>query len=290
MFSYEEFLCNVKDGICEYMPERYSNIKVEVMDADMKMHNPYRGLSVSCDDSEVGICMDLSWLYDAMESEEEMEDIIRHVAKMTEEGLDSRPEHLPEIAVDRQSFCEHLLIRLVNRDKYEQIIDRIPHRSFFDMVITYTLISQLPNGHVYGTLVTDDMIEEHGIYEAELYEIAIENSKQRFPIEICKSDFKNDEIFLAGITCGVGGATCMLYDEFIDMTLPVMEGDFFILPVSTDFVFLVKDGEVYDKESIRELSGMLNGLFRKEDDYLTGEVFFCDVSNRYITRLGDHVN
>jgi hypothetical protein len=134
------------------------------------------------------------------------------------------------------------------------------------------------------------MIEEHGIYEAELYEIAIENSKQRFPIEICKSDSKNDEIFLAGITCGVGGATCMLYDEFIDMTLPVMEGDFFILPVSTDFVFLVKDGEVYDKESIRELSGMLNGLFRKEDDYLTGEVFFCDVSNRYITRLGDHVN
>ena len=290
MFSYNDFLYSVKEGLPKYLAPEYSDVEIEVMDTDAKINTPYRGISISCKDSNIGVCMDLNWLYETLMEEDEVDETIEHIAVMAKEALDSRPTILPEIVENADTFRDHLIPRLVNRQLYASMMDIIPHIVYDDMLITYSLVTVLPNKEVYGTVVTLDMIESLEVPEESLYGIAMDNARRRFPLQIAGSEFMPGQIFVATVLGCIGGASAMLYPGFAEAALSAVGGSFFILPVATDCLYLFRDGGELPKEKREGIMELLVDLYHQDRDFLTDTVYYCDEKTGKITRLGDHVN
>lgn len=289
MISYNEFLYCVKEGLHNYMPPEYEDITVEVIRADMRIKRPYDGLSVTTADSEVGVCLDLTGIYESIEEEGEVGAAISFIAEMATQSLDNRPDDLGDILGDPTVFREHLMLRLVNRHTYSDILDRIPHKVMDDMVLLYTLVTIRPTGDVYGTIVTADMMKGLGLDGEGIHELAVRNSRRNFPMKLETLGDDEKKIYIASCNHEVGGAACMFYPNFVSEALKRIKGSFFIFPTSVNRLILIRDRGVLEDAELRELTDILLACNMDSREYLTDEIYYCDARKKKITRLGGHV-
>lgn len=82
----------------------------------------------------------------------------------------------------------------------------MPHRSFLDLSIIYSLVITVDSEGMQSTKVTNDLAYTLGLTENQLFTYATENTKKLFPATARKMDEVMREMCLmAGMPAGICG-------------------------------------------------------------------------------------
>lgn len=222
---------------------------------------------------------------------------------LAEEILQVYQNHMKKGKIDFSFFTDYeqvkdyIACRLVNYEKNQEILPRIPHRRFLDLTIVYYYRvdhEQIGKGSI---LIQNTHLKLWGITEKTLYDIALANTVRLLPYELISisellSDlfgFKNVEVEISDLTMYVltntekyFGAVNMIYDTVLEAIAERIHSDFYVLPSSVHECMIVPVAEWLSGESLQEMVSSINKEHVAEEEILGDTVYRYDRENKLL--------
>ena len=167
---------------------------------------------------------------------------------------------------------ENIILRVVNKEKYIEILNNVPYRTVEDLAIIYAIDQELPfdseEDLLLKGIVTTEMLRKLGLTEVQLHNVAVANSNRLHPAKykdifsLC-NDIVEDwaeitpperspEYVISNDTCSLGGAAVIFYSNVLDKLADLYDNDLFICPSSTNEVIAYNASE-FDAEDLKEI-------------------------------------
>lgn len=312
MMNFEDFAKEVADNIKSYLPEWYDNAKIEVEQID-KLNESYLGLRVMVPDENIAPCLNLNGAYKAYENGVSMEQIMERAAYSITTPI---PEVDTKAFLDYEQVKDKLFVRVSNYEMNQDALVNIPHERVEDLAITYHILVEAIDDGIGSVTIHNGLLEQYGITQEQLHQDALNNSQRIMPAEITsmasimennmraemKMDgYSEDEIdeMIASVSASVNmyvirneshvnGASAIFYPEMMDEVAKLMEGDFFIIPSSTDEVIVIPDD---DNASVAYMNAMVNEVNAAEvspEMRLGNEVYHYDATDKVFEKASAH--
>ena len=222
-----------------------------------------------------------------------MEDI-KELAKirLSEEAKDltSIMENILE-----EEIQENIFLRLINYEKNEDWLQKLPHRKFLDLAVVYYIERENTSCYDYIVNINNALLTELQMTEEELFRLALRNSMQKKKAEIkCIQDmFSKCFWCLFGITEEEPeipmyvltnenkkyGASCLLYKGVLEELAEQVKDDLYILPSSIQEVIIIPKSFVPGVERLKELVKEVNRDMVLEEEVLGDSVYYLDCQN-----------
>ena len=252
--DYEKFKKEIRLQIRAYLPEEMENWKVRIFQK-YKVNQQLDAVSLQPPEEDgrngafpVFYMQDLYELYLRGNS---MDAILKYVCSWMFNASETYAAR--ENDFDTAWMKERVVFQLINYDRNFQMLSDLPHRKFLDLAVIYRVISLDGDGHMYGVIVTHDLLESWDMTEEDLYKKAWENTLQMLPFvlkdasqivgeECTLVDFENRMYVITNDGCHFGAAA-MLYPDILEMAADEIGSSYIILPGSIHELYAVKDQE-----------------------------------------------
>lgn len=312
MMNFEEFTKEVADNIKSFLPEWYDNAKVEVEQMN-KLNESYLGLRVSIPDENISPCLNLNGAYRAYENGVSIEQIMERAAYTITTPV---PEVDTKAFLDYEQIKDKLFIRVSNYEKNQDALADIPHERVEDLAITYHILVEAIDDGVGSVTIHNGLMEQYGITQEQLHQDAVANSQKIMPPEITSmasimensmraemlmNGCSEDEIdeMIASVSAEVdmyvirneshvNGASAIFYPDMMDDVAKLMNGDFYIIPSSTDEVIVIPDD---GNASVAYMNAMVNEVNSAEvspEMRLGNEVYHYDATDKVFEKASAH--
>lgn len=198
-------------------------------------------------------------------------------------------EELSELLDDWEKTKQLITFRMINGAKNTRRMKNKPFSRLGEFLLAYQI--QIGDGHggFYATQVTDDMLKEWGIDEAELHEIAVANMNlpgnyQLLPMEeatgirIDSSVKPEDrpEIYVLTSRAKVNGATVIYSDEVKQKVASTVGGDYYLLPSSIHEWVVISKRWAQRTEKMEHMVQDINDTSVEDEDFLSNHVYEYD--------------
>lgn len=195
---------------------------------------------------------------------------LEEAARMVSE----RPQNLEFSERLDLADCEDKLIcRLIGVKQNQELLEQLPHVHKNDMAVVFHILLY-SQGTEYATFSVDEqMRQELGMTQEELYEKALGNMARRFPAMTIPLAPQLTVITNKGL---LFGATSMLYPEVLEQVAEKNEADLYILPSSIHEVMAVPDDGEISVAELREMVKKVNQTQVRPRDQLTDSVYRYD--------------
>lgn len=298
MINYETFREIVQQRIQEFMPEELENLELrfferrkvnELLDA-VCFENPNENIVVS----------PTIYINDMYERYKEIEDV-DYVMKDTMEKLKAAFHHGMNLenVLEKNGFEQNIVFQLINTEQNREFLKDHPHRDFHDLSIIYRWVVENDKAGIASFIVQNDMAEEMGVKEEQLYEMAYENTKKLFPptvrtmreviaelmfgsdapedmVEMMFEDEPAEEkMYVMTNSQKINGAASMIYETELQELASKLGDNLFIMPSSVHELIIVKAGEwnAYELAAMVEEINMTQVELR---DRLSNQVYCYD--------------
>lgn len=208
-----------------------------------------------------------------------------------------------KISFEWEEFRRNVFMRLISKDKNQELLKTIPYQDFLDMAIVYYFSVHI-SGEVQGTLVvTKEHLELLGVTEEELHQTAKNNCQRFSPVKIrCMEDLLYDlgrkigvEVRGAG-NCrpllfvmtnerGMFGAVSIVFEEELEYVAKRINNSFYILPSSVHEVILVPDCEEFCVEYFSNMVREINETQVEATEVLSDSIYFYDKELKAVRRV-----
>ena len=314
MMNFEDFAKEVADNIKSYLPEWYDNAKIEVEQID-KLNESYLGLRVMVPDENIAPCLNLNGAYMAYENGVSMEQIMERAAYSITTPI---PEVDTKAFLDYEQVKDKLFVRVSNYEMNQDALTNIPHERVEDLAITYHILVEAIDDGVGSVTIHNGLLEQYGITQEQLHQDALNNSQRIMPAEITsmasimennmraemKMDgYSEDEIdeMIASVSASVNmyvirneshvnGASAIFYPEMMDEVAKLMEGDFFIIPSSTDEVIVIPDDGNASVAYMNAMVNEVNAAQVSEEIRLGNGVYRYDASEKIFEKASAYTD
>lgn len=312
MMNFEDFAKEVAENIKSYLPEWFDNAKVEVEQMN-KLNESYLGLRLSVPDENIAPCLNLNGAYRAYENGVSMEQIMERAAYTITTPI---PEVDTKAFMDYEQVKDKLFIRVSNYEKNEDALANIPHERVEDLAISYHILVEAIDDGIGSVTIHNGLMEQYGITQEQLHQDAVANSKKIMPpeIESMASIMENnmraemmmhgcseDEIdeMIASIQADTGmyvirneshvnGASAIFYPDMMDDVAKLMDGDFYIIPSSTDEVIVIPDDGNASVAYMNAMVAEVNATEVEEHMKLGNEVYHYDAEEKVFEKASSH--
>ena len=251
--DFETFRENLARDIKETLEARTgTDFEVEHRTAE-RMNGSYEAIVVKPADSEVGVSLNATTLYQDYESGVSYENIAKGATDLADRSLRNQPEFDVDSFKDYDKMKGTLAMEVVSKERNAELLDTVPHKDIEDMSVVYRFVlGETPAGS--GTiLVTNQMLENYGITADQLHADAMKTAPEVRPLVIegmCEVLAKQmgvqdlemlglnippeqEQIFVASVEGNVHGAGVLAYENFMEKASERVGGEsFFILPSS----------------------------------------------------------
>lgn len=188
-----------------------------------------------------------------------------------------------ELAKDR------IALKLINADKNKALLFEIPHRRFHNLAIVYyyLLPEELSDG-IASVLIRNTHMENWGIDEKTLYEIAYENSRQYFKMkvwtmgemisELYGSDLLEEDfpMYVISNENKINGSFYMIYEDELKQLSDKFGKSFYILPSSIhELILMPDDGNKNEKDLLCTVTE-INHTQVQDEEILADSVYYYD--------------
>lgn len=222
----------------------------------------------------------LDEMYEAFQSKQDIEETLRLIAAMIIHYTGS----LDAQQVDFKSKKDSIVMNLINRELNQELLETVPHKDVMDLSIVYRIIMEQDDSGLATILVDNRIMEELGLSEKELEELAYANTGRMFPVEIFKL---SDLLYVMTNELKVHGATAMMYSQAVDVLAEKIGGSFFVIPSSIHEIMAVPEWQI-DAET---LAGMLedgNRLCCLEEEVLSSTIYHYDKETKTFTMAASY--
>ncbi len=207
---------------------------------------------------------------------------------------------------DFDKVKDHIIFRLVNREKNQELLEGIPSREYFDLVIIFYYI--LPESMVEdGTctiLIRNEHIAKWNVTVDELMELAIENTPRIEGVKIqglletvaslvgsaqVDTLADNSEMYMPTYVVTnnhlINGAGVILYKDTLPSLAAKLKSDLFILPCSVHEVIVLcaNNSELSWIEYLKNMVSKVNKTELEEIDYLSDNVYMYSRETRQLS-------
>ncbi|WP_022770876.1 MULTISPECIES: DUF5688 family protein [unclassified Butyrivibrio] len=305
--DFETFRENLARDIKETLEARTgTDFEVEHRTAE-RMNGSYEAIVVKPADSEVGVSLNATTLYQDYESGVSYENIAKGATDLADRSLRNQPEFDVDSFKDYDKMKGTLAMEVVSKERNAELLDTVPHKDIEDMSVVYRFVlGETPAGS--GTiLVTNQMLENYGITADQLHADAMKTAPEVRPLVIegmCEVLAKQmgvqdlemlglnippeqEQIFVASVEGNVHGAGVLAYENFMEKASERVGGEsFFILPSSIHEILIVPDNGIMDLRHLESMVREVNATTVDPSEQLTDNVYHYDAKEK-VFELGE---
>ncbi len=313
MLSYEAFKEEVRKHFPEYMPDGME-LEYEIKPYH-KINRTMDGISVldkNSDKSVIPIIYINEMYTEYLDSD--LETVLKNGAARVIEALESTKQMAEKVGEWNASVKENIVFQLINTEENREFLSAVPHRSFYDLSIIYQWDMSENMDAIAWSMIDNQKMEELGLSEEELYQLAKENTKRLYKPEILSmremvknildktdvspdelddiGDMLNAEMWVATNNRKCRGACALLYEELFHELAEKENINFYIFPSSIHEVLLVPESNLTGirAEELSEFVKNVNVTQVALADQLSHQVYFYDRETREITQITNTVS
>lgn len=304
--NYEGFKEEVKANIKDFLPERFADATVEIVENN-KLNESWDGLTLRIPGITIAPVVNLNQMYRKYEEIEDFGRVMSQVGQVIENNTPKKDLEL-DFVNDYSKAKEKLFIRLSNQNNSRKVLDNIPHRSIEDIVISAAIEVSNINGQVGSITVTNEMLKSYGITEDQLFKDTLENSPKVNPAKIedmgrllsKMMGIPLDELEGYGVVPEnnmlvvsnekmLNGSASIFYPEVQEELAKALGGDYVVLPSSIHEVIVIPKG-VGTQEFLEDMIEHVNSTEVAPEELLSQHAFLYDSIDKCIVRMDKAVD
>lgn len=305
MMEYAIFKEVVKEQILEHLPEEFKGSTVDVHEVS-KVNQVLDGLTVLKPSRNSAPTVYINHLYEDYMSGKSIQECLVHCADMIADAYKDLEELMPR--VEESEMKENVIMTLVNKEQNKEMLEKIPHRDFQDLVVVYRWVVDISKEGIASTIVNNHLMERAGMTEQDLFQLAVENTKRLLPprlesmldvlmgsvpkevVDMTLAEIDVDEIrdtpemamYVLSNSVGVNGAVSMLYEDNLHKLAQKLGSDLYILPSSVHESILVST-KMGDPNALAQMVQDINMSQVELSDRLSNNVYHYDKDLRKVT-------
>ena len=309
--DYEQFKEEVKATIKAYLPEKYEDAEINIVQVTKNNDQKLDGLTIRSKDSAVTPTIYINGMFDRMQNGEKMSDIMREIADLHLNHENAVGIDVSKI-LDYEKAKENITCRLVNAEQNAEYLKDKPYTQIEDLAITYHIkVNDGPEG-LMTSPITDKLMKQYGVTKDDIHKVAMENlerltppkfvSMQEMMMEIMlpdKSD-PNYDIMKQALTEQIGGADNLMYvltnenkvngavlaldQNIMDKIAEKVGGDFYVLPSSVHEVLVVPKRADMDVKELEHMVQEVNATQVAVEEQLSDHVYMYDAKEHEFLR------
>lgn len=236
-------------------------------------------LEVSENGNKVGTLVYIDDMYDEGLNTEQIDNLAADVEKMCQKQMYAPVMDIIGSVTDWQEARENLVMRVINAEWNEKMLETVPHRTFLDLAVIYCINLKKDGEHTISAAVKTEMMEYWEVSEDVLFEAAMMNMKRQYP-ESCKPlgemfGFSDDSICPLQVwtnVTGMYGASVMVYGSRVEELAETVGEDMYILPSSVHEL-LVLPREGHDARELIQMVRSVNRAQVERDEWLSDNIY-----------------
>lgn len=302
--EYESFVVAIRQQV-----ERLAGGNLKVMEVSVDKNNGvvHRGLMLRDTHSNMAPTVYLEELYREFQMGRSLYDISSDVLKIYDKAAGATDFDV-EYFKDFSQIKEHIVYRLVNREKNQMLLRECPYVSFLDLaVVPYVSIAvdTEKNGAI---LIRKEHLKLWNAKEEELFAIAARNTPQQLSASIVKLEDTLRQLIATAATedrnefgefireleeseetipmyvlsnqINLYGAACMVYDNVVEMFAQELGEDVYILPSSVHEVLIVPASRALPPKEMLEMVREINATQIPPEEVLSDHIYQFSIQQR----------
>ena len=304
--DFETFKENIAKDLKEAMESRMGN-EYEVRTQSVeKMNESYEAITIKPADGEIGVNINATSLYDAVQNGTPYDTALDRAADMAEGSFRDQPDFDIAAFSDYSRMKNTLAMEVVSAERNAALLETVPHKDMEDMAVVYRFVVGDTPGGTGTILVTNQMLDNYGITAEQLHEDAMRNAPEIRPMviegmaEVLAKQMgvenaemlgfnippEQDVMLVATVEGNVHGAGVLAYEDFMDKAAERVDGSFFILPSSVHEILIIPDNGQFDLHSLENMVREVNATTVDPVDKLTDNVYHYDADAK-VFELGE---
>lgn len=223
-----------------------------------------------------------------------LEEVAEKLCQAYREEVERNRDLISKIQFTWEEFRRNVFMRLINREKNQELLEIIPHQEFLDLALVYYYSVPI-SGEVTGTLViSKEHLQTLEITEEELYQAAKSNCERFQPVKIrCMEDLLYElgrkigvevhgakgcqaSLFVMTNTKGMFGATSLVFADELKAFANRINSSYYILPSSVHEVILVPVCKEFSIEYFRSMVREINSTQVDATEVLSDHIYFYE--------------
>ena len=267
MITYPIFLEFVKENILSYMPKEYEDCSIEVIRTIKENGKTVEGLAIvkTGEGVQLAPAYFCEPFFDLYQKTQDIEEVMQYMADMyvywDKEGEKKRFPNLDNF----QEVKNLIGYSIVNERFNRQMLKDLAHQTTEDLTKVYRVFHFTEEGGM-SAKVSNEMLSAWGISIPELDAIANENMPKLFPPLLESLEFLakgimqeidgeridnlinvsfslGNKMYMLSNTALTRGASTIFYPGLLESIREKVNEDFYILPASTEEVYIVSKSQ-----------------------------------------------
>jgi len=313
MMNYEMFKEIVAERFKDYLPEGYPDCELQIGTVE-KVNQTLDSVAfmpTNEQDWKMSPAVHINHLYEHYQQCGSLDEVLNHAAK----SMISAMQEMPDVSSLREldNVKDNVVLALVNTVQNKELLKNIPNRPFHDLSIIYRCIVSKDADEIRSSIINHNLAEKMGMTEADLYHVAIENTKRIFlptvhnmnevmvdimvengiPKEIVETMMEeiltDSSMYVISNALGINGAVSMLYEENLHELAESLGGNLYIMPSSRHEVIAIRVSSA-DPNSLAEMVNAINMTQVALEDRLSNQVYHYDKDLRKLTLATNTAN
>lgn len=308
--NYKEFIQEVKYRVQKTMG---SGFEVETYKIDKLNRGECNGITIRCKNEVIAPVIYMDKYYEEYLQGKSKEEVLEEIVKLFM-NLEKVTNFSLDIFQDFEKVMDKIYFKIVNYSENQKMLEMIPHICHLDLAVVFCIHITQENMNVGSIMIQKDMLLQWNMQIEDIYEIAKKNTPKLFPVqirdmedimnEIIVSEFQKDDVdkefannlidellgkerqrpkmLVASNTCGINGATVLLYDEELRKTADNIGTDFYILPSSIHEIIILPVKENVSKAELLEMVKEINSTQVSKDEQLSDNVYIYKKKNKKV--------
>lgn len=290
--TYQNFQKTLEEMIVEKLPEGYrTEIHVVVKNNDLQLDS----LIILTEHSTISPNFYLQQYYEKFLQGNTMEALTDEILDIYHDTRQTMDQYPMDLSWDH---CRNRIIyHLTSGKKNNLRLEHAPSIPFLDMVITFHVLMMEEEEGIGSIMVRDVLQSEWGISTKQLFQLAEENTKRLFPMQIHSMDQMLSDLqrsypelveehpenllnwqgepapLVLTNHKGINGAAVMLYPGCLGEIEKQCAGDFYILPSSVHEVLIMPEVKGMTKSELLRMVREVNENCVQPDEILSDHVY-----------------
>lgn len=302
--SYDDFKNEIIKSVNDFLEHNYPDVKL-VCGKNYKTNVELDSMTVVIPDKNISPVIYVNYLYDDYCNGGILADTVNKALDNVKDMIEEKS--LPDIDMsiiehinDFEAVRDKIIFQLINTEENSKMLKNVPHRDFNDLSVVYRIVIDVNVNETASILINDKILKNYDINEAELYDVAYNNTQQKSPIEISSlvdifkrmPEFENTpdikdicdleipaehQMWIISNSRREYGAAAIIYQDKLRELSEKLDSNLYILPSSVHECIAVSD-KFFDVNELKQMVQEVNISEVSESERLSNNVYKYDRS------------
>lgn len=313
MIEVKTFAEDVAGQIKEYLPKEHADIECRVLEGRKNNGVLKTGVSFRMPGSDVAPIVYMEPFYQEVRAGRPMEEVLEEIAGSAVKAIPDKDLLGGLDLLSYDSVKEHLKVELINTKANRAMLCSHPHMSVEDLsAICRIELGRTEDGMNATVKVSDEMLVRWGIKREELFQKALENTKEKHPPVLLEMNqilwemedraaaqgnlLKEEQVpdfecsmYVLTNPSRTGGAAAMLHPETLEQMSRLFPEGYYLLPSSVhEFLIIPKSMDISPKE-LGEMVRDVNHQMVSKEEILSDRVYEYDKEKGRILQVPESI-